>query len=77
MDLLTDPHVLIGQLLSLAFLLFAVYAITWILGRFDKRMGLDFRREIVPHLRESPLAAALYLGLRFVGSCYLVGTLLR
>lgn len=34
-----------------------------------------FKNQIAPAIARDPLGAALYFGLRFVGVCYLVGSL--
>ena len=58
-----------GSFLELMLKLGIVNAFLWVL---DKKLGLEWKDEVIPKLENGNVALALYLGLRFIGVCLLI-----
>lgn len=54
---------------------FAALLLLFVLRRFDKSLGRDIKSTL-DRIHDNAMAAALYLGLRFVGAAILVGLVL-
>lgn len=73
---LPENFALFSAATNFLWLLVKILVISFLLGRFDKRMGLDWKKEVYPHIEKNTLSIgnALYFGLRFIGICYVAGS---
>jgi hypothetical protein len=63
--------------LNLIYCLIAVAILMLVLRRFDRMLGIDFKKDIWREIEEENNSAmAQYVGLRFLGCCVLLGLII-
>ena len=68
--------VMIGWLFNLMYMATACVVIVMLLRYLDKRLGLNFKTEVLYAMQEDPKALAIYFAARFIGACILAGLML-
>lgn len=65
-----------GSVNRIVFALLALVMIWLLLRLFDRMSGVKFKRVMHERISTDAAASAWYFGLRFVGACYLVGSVI-
>jgi len=68
-----DPILFVSMLVQLGFALLGVELALLLARRMDKRLGIDFGRDVWGVMKDDPLALALYCGCRILAVCLLIG----
>lgn len=68
---------LIAFAMNLAYLLVTLFVIWLVLKLLDRSLGISFGTDVWPVLKQSPVALAVYHGMRFAGVCLLASAFLR
>lgn len=61
---------------NLFYLVFAVMAVFIALRIRDRLLGVKFSENILPKIKESPVALAVFFGAWVLGACHLAGRML-
>lgn len=69
--------VILSSVLKLAFGFLAVIVVFGLLRLLDRLSGVTFSSWMYKASRSSDYAVAIYFGLRFVGVCMLVGSIIQ
>lgn len=66
----------LATIFNLAYLIVAVIAVFLSLRIRDKLLGVNFANNILPIIKKSPLATAVFFGAWVLGACHLAGRML-
>lgn len=73
MDAYVDPIIFTSAIMRLTYGLLAVYGAVLMSRWLDIRGKITFGKDILPSIKNAPVAAAIYFGLRFMAICWLIG----
>lgn len=67
----------LSTLLTIITAFVALWLLSFVLGWYDRKIGIKWKNEVWGTIKGDPLALAIYFGARFVGCCLLIGQLVR
>lgn len=66
-----NEYTIVAFFTNLVYFSIALIVVLYILRRFDKLAGINFKEHVWPKLLENPLALGIYLGFRILAICEL------